>query len=60
MARKDSSGEKKQSGIRRIISAYKLTRQYDKKVGLVCFAWFLGVALLVGAAFGGSSTRWRA
>lgn len=43
--------EKKQGGIRRLISAYKMTREHDKAVGWVCLAWFLGVGLAAGALF---------
>jgi hypothetical protein len=40
---------KKEGSIRRIISAYKMTRKRDRWVGVICGAWFLGVALVVGA-----------
>ena len=50
MARKDQ-GEKKQGSISKLIQAYKLTRERDKKVGIVCLAWFLGVAIVVGGLF---------
>jgi Domain of unknown function (DUF4191) len=52
MARKDRSaagGAKKEGALRRILSAYKMTRKRDRWVGLVCLTWFLGVGLLVGA-----------
>ena len=52
MARKDKeTGEKKQGSIRKLIEAYKMTRERDKRVGLVCMAWFLGVGLIVGGLF---------
>jgi hypothetical protein len=53
MARKDKDdkGEKKQSSIRRVFEAYKMTKERDKRVGLICFAWFLGVGLVVGGLF---------
>jgi hypothetical protein len=44
-----SSAPKQEGSIRRIISAYKMTRQRDRWVGVICGAWFLGVALVVGA-----------
>ncbi|HEY7045371.1 MAG TPA: DUF4191 domain-containing protein [Nocardioidaceae bacterium] len=50
MARKDK-GEKKQSSISKLIQAYKMTRQRDKRVTLVCLLWFLGVGLVFGALF---------
>jgi hypothetical protein len=43
--------EKKQGGLRRLRQAYKMTREHDRAVGWVCFAWFLGVGLIVGGAF---------
>lgn len=43
-----TQGAKKEGAIRRIISAYKMTRQRDRWVGLICLAWFLGVAVVVG------------
>ncbi len=47
-ATKVESAEKKQGSVRRIYAAYKMTKQRDKRVGLVTMAWFLGVGLLVG------------
>jgi Domain of unknown function (DUF4191) len=48
-AKADSlDGPKKQGSLRKIYNAYKMTRQRDRWVGLICFAWFLGVALVVG------------
>lgn len=53
MARKDkaATGEKKEGTIRRIISAYRLTKQHDTKVGWICLAWALPVGLVFGALF---------
>lgn len=52
MARKGKDkGEKKQSSISKLIQAYKMTRERDKRVGLVCFAWFLLAALVFGGLF---------
>ncbi|MDX6297855.1 MAG: hypothetical protein QOI51_1712 [Nocardioidaceae bacterium] len=57
MARKDKGSAakgatdkstKKQGGIRRLIAAYKMTRERDKRVGIICLAWFLGVAIVLG------------
>jgi Domain of unknown function (DUF4191) len=48
MARKDKDPDKQPSGIGRIRAAYTMTKERDKYVGLICFAWFLGVALIVG------------
>jgi hypothetical protein len=48
MARKDKDPNKEPAGIGRIWAAYKMTKERDKYVGLICFAWFLGVALIVG------------
>lgn len=47
MARKDGSAAK-QGGLRKLFSAYKMTREHDKRVGFVMLAWFLAVGLLVG------------
>ncbi len=47
---KESSPDK-QGGIRKIFAAYKMTKEHDKRVGLVCLAWFLVVGLLFGALF---------
>jgi hypothetical protein len=49
MSRKDKDPNKEPSGLGRIRAAYKMTKERDKYVGLICFAWFLGVALVVGA-----------
>jgi len=49
-----SKREKKpkgEGGIRRLRAAYKMTREHDPKVGWVCLAWFLLVALVVGGLF---------
>jgi Domain of unknown function (DUF4191) len=52
MARnKKDKGEKKQGSISKLIQAYKMTKERDKRVGLICFAWFLGVGLIAGAVF---------
>jgi hypothetical protein len=55
MARKDKAakdkGEKKQGSISKLIEAYKMTKERDKRVGLICLAWFLGVGLIVGGLF---------
>ncbi len=51
MARKDKASEKKQRALSKLIEAYKVTRERDKRVGIVCLAWFLGVGLIVGAVF---------
>lgn len=45
---KATDGPKKEGGIRRIYTAYKMTRERDRWVGVICGAWFLGVALVVG------------
>lgn len=50
MARKDRSG-KKQGGLRKLIAAYKVTRENDKRLGWIMLAWFLGVGLAVGGVF---------
>lgn len=52
MAKDDSPTPKKEGAIRRIITAYKVTRQRDSKVGLVTGAWFLGVLIVVGGLLG--------
>lgn len=39
---------KKEGNIRRIYRAYKLTKQRDKRVGVICLAWLLGVGIVVG------------
>lgn len=46
-----SSTPKKESTLKRLRAGYKITREHDKRVGLVCLAWFLGVGLVVGALF---------
>ena len=51
MARKDKSDKgtpKKEGGLRRVWTAYKMTRKRDKWVGPVVLAWFLGVGIVVG------------
>lgn len=50
MARKDK-GEKKQGSISKLIQAYKMTRERDKLVGVICLAWFLVVGLIFGGLF---------
>jgi hypothetical protein len=48
-AKADAKGTpKKEGSFRRIVTAYKMTRKRDRWVGLICFAWFLGVAAVVG------------
>ena len=42
---------KGEGGLRRLGAAYKMTREHDPKVGWVCLAWFLLVALVVGGLF---------
>lgn len=44
----DGAAPKKQRAIGRIYTAYKLTRKRDRWVGIICLAWFLGVAVVVG------------
>ncbi|MGI8887728.1 MAG: DUF4191 domain-containing protein [Nocardioidaceae bacterium] len=44
---KVSSAPKKQGAISKLIQAYKITKQNDKHIGLICLAWFLGVGLVV-------------
>jgi hypothetical protein len=39
---------KKEGALRRIVSAYKITRKRDRWVGLICLAWLLGVLIVVG------------
>ncbi|MGH3446199.1 MAG: DUF4191 domain-containing protein [Nocardioidaceae bacterium] len=51
MAPKKSSSEKKQGSIRKIISAYKMTKEQDTKVGIICLAWALAAFIVVGAVF---------
>jgi hypothetical protein len=52
MARKKKDkGEKKQGSISKVIQAYKMTRERDKRVGLICLAWFVGVGLVAGGLF---------
>ena len=50
MARKDRSAGK-QGGLRKLIAAYKITRENDKRLGWILLAWFLVVGLIVGALF---------
>ncbi|MBA3233692.1 MAG: DUF4191 domain-containing protein [Propionibacteriales bacterium] len=50
MAKKDAK-PKKEGGLRRFLAAYKITREHDKWIGVVCLAWFLGVGVAVGALF---------
>ncbi len=49
MARKKKDPDAQPTGLGRIRAAYKMTKERDKYVGLICFAWFLGVGLIVGA-----------
>jgi hypothetical protein len=49
MAKDDSP--QKQGTFRRLIEAYRITRRTDKRIGLICLAWALGVGLVVGAVF---------
>lgn len=42
----------KQSGFSKFVAAYKITKEHDKYVGLVCLAWFLGVGLVAGVLVG--------
>jgi hypothetical protein len=42
---------KKQSGISKLFQAYKMTREHDKRLGIVLLAWFLVVGLIVGGVF---------
>ena len=49
MAKDD--GTKKQSTIRKIIEAYKITRRTDKRIGLIVLAWILVVGVVVGGLF---------
>ncbi|MDQ3481625.1 MAG: DUF4191 domain-containing protein [Actinomycetota bacterium] len=46
---KGSTAVKKQGTFRKLIQAFKITKQNDKYVGWICLAWFLGVGLIVGA-----------
>lgn len=48
---KDALGEKKQSSISKLIAAYRITRQRDKYVALICLAAFLVVAVIAGGLF---------
>jgi hypothetical protein len=48
---KDAPTEKKQGTLRRLFSAYKLTKEYDKRIGLICLAAFLVGALVLGGLF---------
>jgi hypothetical protein len=50
MAKKEKK-EKKQGTIKRLIEAYKITRRTDKRIGLICLAWFVGVGALAGLIF---------
>jgi hypothetical protein len=49
---RNRSKQKKQGGLRKLLAAYRMTKEHDKHVGLICFAWFLGVGLLVGGPVG--------
>jgi hypothetical protein len=42
---------KKQGTFRRLIEAYRITKRTDKRIGLICLAWALGVGVVVGAVF---------
>lgn len=52
--RKADSGAapEEKGGIRRIFAAYKMTREQDRWVGLVCLAWAIPPALVVGFLVG--------
>ena len=53
MARKGKDGApKKEGAIRKVVSAYRITRKRDRWVGLICIAWFLGVGLVFGGLVG--------
>jgi hypothetical protein len=39
---------KKEGALRRIFTAYKITRKRDRWVGVICLAWLLGVGIIVG------------
>lgn len=51
-AKAAKDGSKKEGAIRRIYTAYKMTRKRDRWVGLVCLAWLLGVAIIIGGLVG--------
>ena len=51
MAR-NRSEPKKQGGLSKLRAAYRMTKEHDKHIGLICLAWFLGVGLLVGLPVG--------
>ncbi len=42
---------KKESGFSKLRSAYRMTKEHDKNIGLICLAWFFGVGLVVGLVF---------
>ncbi len=42
---------KGEGGLKRLRTAYTMTREHDRKIGWVCLAWFLGVGLVVGGLF---------
>ncbi len=48
---KDPKKPKKEGGLRRLRTAYKMTREHDPAVGWISLAWFLGVGLVVGGLF---------
>jgi hypothetical protein len=50
MAKNDTT-EKKQGTLSKLVSAYKITRQRDRFIGLILLAAFLVVGLIVGGLF---------
>jgi hypothetical protein len=48
---KDDATEKKQGTLRKLFTAYKLTREQDKLVGLATLGAFLAAALVLGGLF---------
>jgi hypothetical protein len=44
----DESTPNKEGGFGKFRAAYRLTRERDPRVSLVCLAWFLGVGIVVG------------
>jgi hypothetical protein len=44
-------GPEKQGTFRRLREAYRITKRTDKRIGLICLAWALGVGLIVGGVF---------
>lgn len=43
--------DSKQGTISKLVSAYRITKQHDKYIGLVCLAAFLAVGLVAGGLF---------